>query len=358
MKNTALNYCLLLLFISGSFGIVCGQKFEGNIIYNIHYVPKSKLVKAKDIQLMIGNKEIVSIKNEFYKSERYHDTDLLKTYLYNNSTGINYIKPGTEDYWIQNKVGDDIAKKINKVDTTAIIGNYTCDVYRYTKTVTNVTFYIAREKYAGKNMDNNWYAFPTSFNGPVVKLVIDYPDYVFIQEAASFEPKILDDSVFTTKNDLIVLPMSVISTQVLDSGLRKELYQCMLKKIGYPNYLSLLNTEGKIWIVLLVDQTGRLTRTSVKIEYFKKAEESIRIYNNRKIIRLERKTQHKILPKVQYCLRGITFSPPYSGEEKVNTLIQIPFIFSKYFAETEPENIDLEEVEYDDVYYDDYDEFY
>jgi hypothetical protein len=358
MKNLTFVYCFIVLFLSGVVSNLSAQKFEGTLTYKIYYIPKSKLVTSKNLELQYGNKEIGSIKNGFYKSERKYNDDVLKTTIFDNVNGLTYIQPNQTNYWIKDQVSSDIAKKIVKIDTAAFINNYPCAVYRFAKTALKVTFFVSKEKFAGKNTDNYWFTYPTNFQGPVVRLVVEYPDYTLTQELTSVDSKTIDNKVFDTKDDLIVLPVDDISNTILEPAKRRELLQCMYKSIGYPGFLQLNKIEGKIVVELFIDNAGILKSSTLHAEYFKKQEESIRIYNTQKIKSLEDKSRRKVLPLVQQCLAGYKFDAPVSNNIKVNTIFRIPFVFSKSAADVAEENQDVDEQEIDESFYDDFDEFY
>jgi hypothetical protein len=358
MKNITFFHYFLFLFFAGYIGSMNAQKFEGTLTYNIHYIPKSKQVKIKDLEIQYGNKEIVNIKNGNYRSERQYNDQILKTTIYDNALHVNYLKPNQSGYWIKSKAGSDFAKRIIKLDTSATIGNYSCDVFRYTKTALTITFYISKEKYAEKDNSSSWYTYPTSFNGPLIKLVAEAQDYIMIQELAATDAKTIDIKVFETANDMVVVPMEDITNKILPPAKRQELLQCMYKSIGYPGFLQLNKIEGKINVELLIDNTGAIKNTSVRTEYFKKQEEIIRIYNLQKVKNLERKTQNKVLPLVKQCLAGYTFESPVLGKVTVNTVFRIPFVFSKNAADIAEDNLDFNEQDIDESFYDEFDEFY
>lgn len=358
MKNSRFNYCFLVLFIVFSAGSAVAQKFEGTLTYNIRYIPNSKQIKVGDLEQQYGNKEVVSIRNGHYKSERLYNDAVLKTIINDNANHTNYIQPKNTAYWIKDQVSPDIARKIVRLDTSATIGNYPCDVFRFSKTALKVTFFISKDKYAGKNPDNSWFTYPTPFQGPLVKLVIENMDYTLIQELTSVDAKTLDGKVFETRDDAIVIPADQITNKIMEPEKRKELLQCLYKSIGYPGFLEFHKTEGKVVVELLIDQTGTLKNTGIRTEYFKKQEESIRIYNTKKILSLEHKTLTKVMPLVKQCVAGYKFEAPVSGGKKVNTLFRIPFTFSKNAADVAEENLDMDEQDIDDAFYDDFDEFY
>jgi hypothetical protein len=350
------------MFIALYFASIAGngfaQKFEGTLSYKIYYIPGSKMVKTSDLEIQYGNREIVSIRNGYYKTLRQYGDQVLKTSVYDNTNHINYIQPKQADYWIKDQVSSDISKRLVKLDTNAVIGLYPCSVYRFVKTALKATFFVSKEKYAGKNPDNSWFTYPTLFQGPVVKLVVEYPDYTMVQELSKVEAKTLDNKEFETGDAMIVIPADDITNNTLEPTQRRELLQCLYKSIGYPGFLQFSNTEGKIAVELLLDQAGELKNINIRTEYFKKQEESIRIYNTQKIRSLEHKTQGKVLPLVKQCMTGYKFEAPLSGGVKVNTLFRIPFTFSKNAADVAEENQDMDEQDIDDAFYDDFEEFY
>jgi hypothetical protein len=358
MKNPSFSYCFLVLFIVFSAGSAVAQKFEGTLTYNIRYIPKSTQVKAGDLEQQYGNKEIVSISNAFYKAVRQCDDKVLKTSIYDNAARINYIQPKNASYWIKDLVASDISKNLHKLDNNAVVGEYNCNMYYFEKTALKVTFYVSQDKYAGNNPTNSWYNYPTRFMGPVVKLIVVNPDFTMIQELTSVDAKTLDGMVFETRDDAIVIPSDEITNITLEPAKRRELLQCLYKSIGYPGFLEFNKTEGKIVVELLIDQTGALKNTYIRTEYFKKQDESIRIYNTKKILSLEHKTLTKVMPLVKQCVTGYKFEAPVSGGIKVNTLFRIPFTFSKNAADVAEDNLDLDEQDIDDAFYDDFDEFY
>jgi hypothetical protein len=358
MKNFRSSFILLILLLSISAGHAFAQKFEGTLIYNIYYIPSCKQIKTNDLEIQFGNKEMVSIKNGNYRSDRLYNDEVLKTTIYNNAKQISLIQPNQCDYWIKNQLSHDIEKKLIKLDTLAVIGLYPCDVYRYSKTSLKVTFFVSKEKYAGKNPDNSWFTYPTSFQGPVVKLVVWSPDYTMVQQLASVDVKTLDNKMLETNNEMVVVPLDDISNAPLESAKRKELLQCFYQSIGYPGFMQLSNTEGKIVVELLVDKTGILKNTGIRTEYFKKQDEVMRIYHTPKLNRLEHKITKKVLPLAKHCLAGYTFQAPVSDGISVNTLLRIPFVFSKNAADVAEENFDIDEQDIDDAFYDDFDEFY
>jgi hypothetical protein len=359
MKNALSSFSFLLfLFLLTISGFLYAQKFEGTLSYDIHYLPKSKGIKSKDLEVLFGNKEDVSIKNSFYKSERFYNEIPLKTFIYNNSSLINYIKLSDAAYWIKDLVSADIKNKINKLDSTAIIGSYKCDVYRFTKTALKVTYYVSSEKYAGNNPDNSWFTYPTAFHGPLVKLVVENPDYFLLQELSKAETKTIKDDVFETKNSNIFVSADDISNQILSPTQRKEIQHCLLKSIGYPGFLNLFNIEGKVWVEFQIDNAGTIKNTSVRADYFKKTQSISRIYNVKKIKHLEIKTSRKVLPQAQICLDEIKFDAALSENYKVSTIIRFPLVFNHYTADVVEENRDIDDYEIDDIYYDDFDLFY
>ena len=163
MKNFRSICFLSVIFLSISAGHVFAQKFEGTLIYNIYYIASCKQVKNHDLELQYGNKEMVSIKNGNYRSDRLYNDEVLKTTIYDNAKQNNFVQPQQCYYWIKNYVNQDIEKKLIKLDTLAVIGLYPCDVYRYSKTALKVTFFVSKEKYAGKNPENSWFTYPTRF---------------------------------------------------------------------------------------------------------------------------------------------------------------------------------------------------
>ncbi len=358
MKNFRFIYLFIVLYFASATGNGFAQKFEGTLFYKIYYIPGSKMVKTSDLEIQYGNREIVSISNGYYKTVRQFGDQVLKTSIYDNTHHINYIQPNHADYLVKDEVSSDISNRLVKLDTNAVIGIYPCSVYRFVKTALKVTFFVSKEKYAGKNPDNSWFTYPTLFQGPVVKLVVEYPDYTMVQELSSVEAKLLDKKVFETGDAMIVIPSDDINNGTLEPTQRRELMQCLYKSIGYPGFLQLSNTEGKIAVELLINQTGELKNINIRTEYFKKQEESIRIYSTQKIRSLEHKTLNKVLPLVKQCLAGYKFEVPVSGGVKVNTLFRIPFTFSKNAADVAEENQDMDDQDIDDAFYDDFEEFY
>ena len=138
---------------------------------------------------------------------------------------------------------------------------------------------------------------------------------------------------------------------------RKECFNVCIRALDIQ-FMQFNNTEGKIVVELLIDKTGALKNTGIRTEYFKKQEESIRIYHTQTIRSLEHKLQKKVMPLLKQCVSGYTFEAPVSLGVNVNTLLRIPFIFSKNAADVAEENPDIDEQDVDDAFYDDFDEFY
>lgn len=359
MKNKRVPTLLITAII-----MVCcaaalqAQKFEGTFTYTVSYIAKAKDVKSKDLIAQFGNYEAISMSNNWCRQDRKLDDKVLKTYVCDNVHSAGYLNYAYTNYWLKGRISSDISKKIVKLDTSAMIGKYKCDVYRFTKTAAKITFYVSTETLAGKNAENIWFTIPGGLKGPVVKLVLENNDYMMIEELTDINTNPPDAKLFDVQNLMPVVNADELTSRLLDQGSRKDVQHCLYKNIGYPNYLSLYNIEGKVWVELVVDNTGKLKNTDIKVDYFKKAEQSIRIYDAGKIKNLTVKTKKKLLPVVESCLKDMKFEPPVLGSEKVNALIRIPIIFSHAAADMTEENADIDEADVEELFYDDYDEYY
>jgi len=322
-------------------------------VYKIHYIPKSKHVKCRDLEHQFGTSESVSIKNGNYRAERYFNSDILKTTIYDNSNKTYYIRSNNTLYWLKNQVSSVSAYKIVKLDSSATIENKDCEVYRYSKTALKVTFYIAKEK----NTTNKFYTYPNIFPGTLVKLVAECQDYIFIQELQSKDTKTIDNTVFEAKNAMIVISPDDITNKVLATDKQKEILTCLKKSIGYPCFMKIFNTQGRANIELLIDSTGTVKSATLKAEYFKKQDESIRIYNYKRVTNMERKVQKKAIPLIQSCISETKFNVPQCNNKAVNTFLRFPINFSSYINDREEDGYEMD-TDDDSSMYDNYDGYY
>ena len=358
MKKKLLLSLLFTLFL---FHFLYSQKSENVIVegilrYKIHYHPNAKSVKSSDLEHQMGNLEIVSIKNGQYKSERYYNDKLLRTIIYDNTKRINYVLSKDAPYWIKNQLNSDISKRIFSVDTTVLFEKTPCDVFRFAKTSQKTTYYIVRGKQFESNHKTCWISFPNPFDGPVYKIETETQDYTLTQDLISMKEVLLDAHIFEPNGYPVAVSPDMIPNQMVKGEDYRQIQRCLYKSIGYPGFLNLQNLEGKIFIELNIDSNGTVRNTSIKTEFYKKAEESIRIYNYKKITRIEQHIEKKILPLVASCLAKRTFEPPICNQIHVNTLLRFPIIFSRYIND-EDENLDIDDTPEDDFFYDDYDEF-
>ena len=331
--------------------------FEGILRYKIHYHPNARHVKSSDLEHQLGNLEIVSIKGGQYKSEHYYNDKLLRTIIYDNTKQINYVLSKDAPYWIKNQVNSDVSKRILPVDTTVLFDKTPCDVFRFVKTSQKTTYYIVRGKQYESNHKICWFSCPNPFDGPVWKIEMETQDYTLTQDLISMKDATLDAQIFEPKGFPVAVSPEMISNQVVKAEDRREIQRCLYQSIGYPGFLNLQHLEGKIFIELYIDSSGSVKNTGIKTEFYKKEVESIRIYNYKKINRIEQHIQKKILPSVQSCLAKRTFEAPICNQIHVSTLLCFPILFNR-FVEDEEENMESDDTPEDDFYYDDYEIFY
>ncbi len=359
MKKKLLLSSLFTFFL---FSFLYSQKsenlfVEGIFSYKIHYHPNAKSVKSSNLEHQMGNLEIVSIKGGQYKSERYYNDKLLRTIIFDNTKNINYVLSKDASYWIKNQVNSDVSKRIFPVDTTVLFDKTPCDVFRFAKTSQKTTYYIERGKQFESNHKTCWFSCPNPFDGPVYKIEMETQDYTLTQDLISMKDATLDAQIFEPKGFPVAVSLEMITNQVAKAEDRREIQRCLYQSIGYPGFLNLQHLEGKIFIELFIDSSGAVRNTCIKTEFYKKEVESIRIYNYKKINRIEQHIEKKILPLVQSCLAKRTFAAPLCNQIHVSTLLRFPILFNR-FVEDELENMESDDTPDDDFYYDDYEIFY
>lgn len=104
-----------------------------------------------------------------------------------------------------------------------------------------------------------------------------------------------------------------------------DLKQCLHNKIKYPFFMQVYKLEGRVFVLLSINEKGKVEGIKVEADYFGKIYDLDKFTNPNRIERLRKKLEDRLIPLFTECAQNITFSIP--ANEKI---IKIPVSFGTY----------------------------
>ncbi len=118
-----------------------------------------------------------------------------------------------------------------------------------------------------------------------------------------------------------------ISSDTYNEQAIKELKQCMKKKIKYPLFMQIFKLEGRVFVLLSIDDKGKVKDIKTEADYFGKVYSIERITNKNRIEKYRLRIEKKLIPLFENCIRNIQFKIPESINESI---VRIPVSFGSY----------------------------
>ncbi len=107
----------------------------------------------------------------------------------------------------------------------------------------------------------------------------------------------------------------------------KEIKQCLKGKIKYPFFMQIYKLEGRVFVILKIDNKGKVENISTETDYFGKTYSLEHFTNKSRTERLRQKIEKRILPLFKQCMQNISFGIPKNENERI---IKIPVSFGTY----------------------------
>lgn len=106
-----------------------------------------------------------------------------------------------------------------------------------------------------------------------------------------------------------------------------QIKQCLKGKIKYPFYMQLFKLEGRVFVVLKIDNKGKVENIGTETDYFGKIYSIEHFTNKNRTERLQKKAEKRLIPLFAECTQNLSFAIPENDNEKT---VKIPVSFGTY----------------------------
>jgi hypothetical protein len=289
---------------------------KGLTIFDVNYIAKDPKVKTKDLINRFGYIEKIYWTEDEAKCVVLSYSDTVTVIHRKFDEASEYVKRVDDKYFIKYPLEPDLSILNEKLSESANINGIECDVYHNSKT--RSTAYITRGAPSHIGHSPNY--------KELRKVVLERNEYFIIKEFN--EHTNINDFENTLKinREYIVHPVDqCMNYEKLDSTYQ-TLIECMEEKTNYLSIYS-LNLEGGVIFSFIINNDGTPINPRVTPVFFKKIYDFHVINNPKKINRINRSFENKILRKYKKCVSKLNFDPPLLD----NNPIKIIFEYSMKF---------------------------
>ncbi len=107
----------------------------------------------------------------------------------------------------------------------------------------------------------------------------------------------------------------------------KEIKQCLKGKIKYPFFMQLYKLEGRVFVILQIDNYGKINKLSTETDYFGKIYSLEHFKSKNRTERLRQKIERRMIPLFTECTQNMSFEIPLSESDR---FIKVPVSFGTY----------------------------
>ncbi len=107
----------------------------------------------------------------------------------------------------------------------------------------------------------------------------------------------------------------------------KEIKQCLKGKIKYPFFMQLYKLEGRVFVILQIDNYGKINKISTETDYFGKIYSLEHFKSKSRTERLRQKIERRMIPLFTECTQNMSFEIPLSESDR---FIKVPVSFGTY----------------------------
>tara|TARA_R110002167_G_C12524413_1_gene638508 strand:- start:121 stop:810 length:690 start_codon:yes stop_codon:yes gene_type:complete len=215
-KNILLNYlfCSLcfVLFACSPTKLISQSNtlnsentyFEGRIIYDLSYLPKTSNIKKDQADIFFGNKQTYTIKDNMYKNEMNGTLKMSQHYLGNDTLFISTAK--TQDLlWVDTTYINDKIISIEITENVEVINGILCDLLTinsnngYFKYYYNSSYKINPENYVNHKV-GFWNVCVDQTKSIMLKSILDTKDEHIELNAIDIQEMVIEESEFELPN--------------------------------------------------------------------------------------------------------------------------------------------------------------
>lgn len=107
----------------------------------------------------------------------------------------------------------------------------------------------------------------------------------------------------------------------------KEIKQCLKGKIKYPFFMQLYKLEGRVFVILHIDNYGKINKISTETDYFGKIYSLEHFKSKSRTERLRQKIEKRMIPLFAECTQNLSFEKPLNDSDR---FIKVPVSFGTY----------------------------
>ena len=318
--TTKLALIAILFVFPNSIILAQEDATTGVSFFTVTYIKNNKHIGVKDLQKEKGNAAIMFWSSSKLKRIRLYNNDTLSTEYRNSNDTIKYIKYKNDPYYYSkyNNISD--SSSYIKTESNLLVNSVFCDVYR--DTVKNITAYLIKDKPINLNNNSNY--------RDLIRLKYEYKDYSVVLDKTKQEYNIDTLNVFSINKDFIITPIKFLSNK---DTLIKQITSAsnlFYNKSKFPGYFYFKNLEGVVRLSFVLNSEGKPVMPLIRPKYYRYYTSDKNITNAKKVKRITRIIEKKIIKNYNTTIANKTFEVPITNGNKTNILVTIPLRYLYY----------------------------
>lgn len=319
--KTALFQLLIVVVLFLSPFTLPAQDFatEGVSEFSVTYKPKNDKVKARDLTRKYGNREMVYwTETQLKRVSLLNENTLMASYWSYPDT-VRYVRY-KEDPYFYVRSNTPTKNPYRKTETDVLVNNILCDVYN--DSIKNITVYIIKDK--------PFKFSPVSNFRDLVRWEIERDDYTIVKERTTRGNYFNKVSEFNIDKDKIVFPYTNCTNCNSHDFALSQFSKAFNERLKFPRYLLFKNLEGKSRLSFIIDKEGNPVNPVLTPEYFRSYRSIKKVTSQRKIERITRRIERRILKNFHESMESIEFEPPMADDEPINIRMSVPVGYFYY----------------------------
>jgi hypothetical protein len=324
LNKSILKYITLVIMLFFQISLIAQDNItEGVSEFSIKYIPKEKRLNTKDLMKTYGDTEKIYWTKDKLKRISLLKEDTLRISFTNHLDTFKCVRYKTDPFFYTKIYSTDSSIYYTKVDSNVLINDILCDTYK--DSASKITAYLIKDKPFK-------FGYTSNFRD-LIRLELERDNYTIVKEIKKNEYNIDTLNVFNIDKDKIVKPYYHCSNW--DSiKLKLDQFRNPFYKMNkFPSYLIFKNLEGEVRLTFLINVKGKPINPRIIPIYYRHVNFYEKISNKRKINRITRIIEKRILKNYSECIASIEFDIPISNDEPTNILISLPLKILYYYRE-------------------------
>jgi hypothetical protein len=324
LNKSFLKCIILVIILFFQISLIAQENItEGVSEFSIKYIPKEKKLNTKDLMKTYGDTEKVYWTKDKFKRISLFKEDTIRISFTNDLDTFRCVRYKADPFFYTKIYATDSNIHYTKIDSNVLINNILCDTYK--DSARKITAYLIKDKPFKFGYTSNY--------RDLIRLEIERDNYTIVKELKKNEYNIDTLNVFHIDKDKIIKPYYYCSNW--DSiKLKLDQFKILFYKMNnFPNYLLFKNLEGELRLTFLINVKGKPINPSITPIYYRHVSFYEKISNKRKINRITRIIEKRILKNYSECIASIEFDIPISNNEPTNILINLPLKYLYYFPD-------------------------